>query len=310
MLKFIIKRIILCIPILLGVSIIVFAILQFTPGDPARIKLGQYASEEAIREQREEWGLNDNVIIQYVNYIKKLLHGDLGKSYSRDSDVLQDLATRSRITLPIVLIGVLLSVIIGIPLGVFAAVKQYSVVDYTSQAVALLFQAIPSFLLASLLMLVFSLKLGWFPSVGSESAANFVLPIIAVAAGGIAGIIRLTRSSMLEAIRADYVRTVRAKGAKETTVIFKHCLQNALMTVLTSVGSNIGLSIAGAVIVESVFSMSGIGTYLRDAILGTDIPAVMGSVLFIALITCISNLIVDVLYGVIDPRIKAQYIGK
>jgi peptide/nickel transport system permease protein len=308
MIKFVIKRILLCIPILLGVSIVVFAILKFTPGDPARNKLGQDAPEEAVEALREEWGLNDNVVVQYLNYMKNLLRGDMGESYAKGSDVASDIAKRAKVTLPIVLLGMALAVIVGVPLGVYAAVKQYSIVDYTAQAVSLLLQAIPQFLLGSLLMLLFCLKLGWLPAVAGGNAASFILPIIAVCASGMAGIVRLTRSSMLEAIRADYVRTARAKGVKETKVIFRHCLQNALLPVLTTVGSSVGLTISGAVVVEAVFSMSGIGTYLRDGILGQDMPAVMGCVLFIAVITCLANLIVDVLYGIIDPRIKAKYI--
>ena len=310
MIKFVIKRILICIPILLGVSLLVFSILYMTPGDPAQAKLGAYATREEIDALREQWGLNDGFVEQYVNYMVNLFQGDLGESYVKGTSVAADLVQRCQITIPLVFAGLLLSIVIGVPLGVYAAVKQYSVVDYTAQAVALLFQAVPAFLLGMLLMLWFSLKLGWLPSVGNDSFANYILPTLATGAGGMAGIIRLTRSSMLESIRADYVRTARAKGAKDSTVIFKHCLKNALMTVLTSVGGTIALSISGAVVVESVFAMNGIGMYLRDAILVGDRPPVMGCVLLLAVITCICNLIVDVLYGVIDPRIKAQYVGK
>ena len=310
MTKFIIKRILISIPILIGVSFLVLSILYLTPGDPARSKLGQYASQEDVEALREKWGLNESLPVQYFNYMVKLVQGDMGTTYSRGSSVAADLSQRSKITIPLVLVGLFISIVIGVPLGVYAAVKQYSIVDYTSQALALLLQAVPPFLLGMLLMLGLSLKLGWFPSVGNDKLANYVLPCIACCAGGIAGIIRLTRSSMLEAIRADYVRTARAKGAKEVTVIFKHCLRNALMTVLTSVGGTIALSISGAVVVETVFAMNGIGMYLRDAILVGDRPAVMGCVMLLAVITSVCNLIVDVLYGVIDPRIKAQYAGK
>ncbi len=310
MIKFVIKRILLCIPILLGVSVIVFLILKATPGDPARVKLGQYASEEALTEQRELWGLNDSIPVQYFNWCRNLLRGSLGESYIKGTEVAKDLMIRSRVSMPLVLIGLLLSALIGIPLGVIAAVRQYRPIDYLSQVLALLMQAVPPFLMAMLLMLLFSLRLGWFPSVGADTPRHYVLPIVAVAIAGVAGIIRLTRSSMLEALRADYVRTVRAKGARKSTVVLSHCLPNALMTVLTSIGSSVGISISSTVVVESVFALDGIGTYLRDAILGKDVPAVMGSVMFIAVVTCLANLIVDVSYGLIDPRIKAQYIGK
>lgn len=308
--KFILKRILICIPILLGVSIFVFFILYLMPGDPAQAKLGSMATQAEIQNLREEWGLNDSFIEQYVRYMKDLFHGDMGESYVKGTNVATDIIQRSQVTIPLVFAGLLLSVVIGITLGVYAAVKQYSFVDYSAQVIALLFQAVPAFLMAFLLMLIFSIKLGWFPAVGNDSIANFVLPTVATAASGMAGIIRLTRSSMLESIRADYVRTARAKGAKEVTVIFRHCLQNALMTVLTSVGSTISVSITGAVVVETVFAMNGLGMYMRDAVLLGDRPPVMGCVLFLSVITCGVNLLVDVLYGVIDPRIKAQYVGK
>lgn len=310
MAKFILKRIAVCIPILIGVSFLVFSILYLMPGDPAQAKLGAMATKEDIDALREVWGLNDGFFEQYMRYMGDLFHGDLGNSYVKGTSVIADIGQRSQVTLPLVFSGLLLSIVIGIPLGVYAAVRQYSFIDYTAQVVALLFQAVPAFLMASLLMLAFSLKLGWFPAVGNDSLSNFVLPALATAASGMAGIIRLTRSSMLESIRADYVRTARGKGAKEITVIFGHCLQNALMTVLTSVGSTISVSITGAVVVETVFAMNGLGMYMRDAVLVGDRPPVLGCVLFLSVITCGVNLLVDVLYGVIDPRIKAQYVGK
>lgn len=203
MIKFVIKRILTCIPILLIISFLVFAILSFTPGDPARNRLGNLATQEAVDELREEWGLDDPFFVRYINYMKGFIQGDLGTSYAKDTSVSQDLAICSQVTFPLIIIGLFGATILGIPLGVFAAVKQYSVVDLTAQAIAMLLQAIPQFVLGLGLMLLFALQLGWFPSSGADTWVHFVLPCIAVFGGCLAAIVRLTRSSMLEVVRAD-----------------------------------------------------------------------------------------------------------
>ena len=213
MIKYIFKRLLMCIPIVIAITFIIFAILSFTPGDPARNKLGNLASKEAVEELREEWGLNDPFLVRYVNYMKGLLHGDMGRSYTKDTVVAEDLKVCSKVTFPMIIIGLFSAALLGIPLGVYAAVKQYSVLDLSVQAVAMLLQAIPQFVMGLLLMLFCALKMGWFPASGDSTPMHFVLPCIAVFGGCLAAIVRLTRSSMLEVIRADYVRTARAKGA-------------------------------------------------------------------------------------------------
>lgn len=308
MIKYIFKRLLMCIPIVIAITFIIFAILSFTPGDPARNKLGNLASKEAVEELREEWGLNDPFLVRYVNYMKGLLHGDMGRSYTKDTVVAEDLKVCSKVTFPMIIIGLFSAALLGIPLGVYAAVKQYSVLDLSVQAAAMLLQAIPQFVMGLLLMLFCALKMGWFPASGDSTPMHFVLPCIAVFGGCLAAIVRLTRSSMLEVIRADYVRTARAKGAKENSIIFKHCLRNALLPVLTSLGTSFAGMIAGTVVVENVFAMNGIGNYLQLGILAKDTPAVMGCIILISVVICIVNMLIDIAYALIDPRIKAQYV--
>jgi len=308
MFKFIVKRILTCIPILLVISFIVFSILAFTPGDPARNKLGAMATQEAVEQLREEWGLNDPFLVRYVNYMKDLLRGDMGTSYLKGTSVAEDLKNCSKVTFPLIIVGLFCATLIGIPLGVLAAVKQYSILDLTTQAIAMLLQAIPQFVMGMVLMLVFALNFGWFPPSGNATLSHYVLPCVAVFSGCLAAIVRLTRSSMLEVIRADYVRTARSKGARENSVVFRHCLPNALLPVLTSLGTSFAGMIAGTVVVENVFAMNGIGRYLQISILAKDTPAVMGCMMLISTIICIVNLLIDVSYSLIDPRIKGQYI--
>ena len=310
MYKYILKRILLSVGILIGISFIIYFILYITPGDPARTKLGTTASEESVQELREEWGLNEPFLVQYVTYMKKLLHGDFGTSYRNGKSVLEEIQTRYKVTIPLQVFALILAMGIGIPFGIYAAVKQYSIIDFSTQGLAMLLQAFPDFLIAMLLMLVFSLKLGWLPSAGNSTPLHFILPCIAVSASSVGGMMRMTKSSMLEVIRADYVRTAKAKGATESRVIFRHCVRNAMLPVLTNIGTQFAFMMGGAVAIETVFAMNGMGAYLLDSIINKNIPCVMGSVLIMAAMVCLVNLIVDCLYGVFDPRIRAQYTGR
>ena len=310
MYKYILKRILLSVGILIGISFIIYFILYITPGDPARTKLGTTASEESVQELREEWGLNEPFLVQYVTYMKKLLHGDFGTSYRNGKSVLEEIQTRYKVTIPLQVFALILAMGIGISFGIYAAVKQYSIIDFSTQGLAMLLQAFPDFLIAMLLMLVFSLKLGWLPSAGNSTPLHFILPCIAVSASSVGGMMRMTKSSMLEVIRADYVRTAKAKGATESRVIFRHCVRNAMLPVLTNIGTQFAFMMGGAVAIETVFAMNGMGAYLLDSIINKNIPCVMGSVLIMAAMVCLVNLIVDCLYGVFDPRIRAQYTGR
>ena len=307
MYKFVMKRILMMIPVLIGISFIIFTIISFTPGNPAKLILGERASQEAIDKLNEELGYNDPFLVKYFNYLKDAFRGDFGTSYKSGLRVIDEIIDKFPTTLLLAIIVVVISIIISIPLGVLAAVKKGSLFDGASMVIALLFTAMPAFWLGLLLILSLSLKFDLFPVTGSETLAHFILPALTLSAGNVAMILRMTRSSMLEVVRQDYIRTARAKGATEKLVIYKHALKNALIPVVTAVGVNFGYTLGGSVLIESVFGMKGLGTLLLTAIRTKDVPLVMGSVLFMSLAFSIVTLLVDISYGYIDPRIKAQY---
>lgn len=307
MYKFIIKRILMMIPVLIGISFIIFTIISLTPGNPAKLILGERASQEAIDKLNDELGYNDPFLVKYFNYLKDAFTGNFGNSYKSGLRVIDEIMDRFPTTLLLAIIVVIISIVISIPLGVIAAVKKGSFFDGASMVIALLFTAMPSFWLGLLLILGLSLKLDLFPATGSDTFAHFILPSLTLSAGNIAMILRMTRSSMLEVIRQDYIRTAKAKGADNKLIIYKHALKNALIPVVTAVGVNFGYTLGGSVLIESVFGMKGLGTLLLTAIRTKDVPLVMGSVLFMSFAFSIVTLIVDISYGYIDPRIKAQY---
>lgn len=308
MLKFIGKRLIMMIPVILGISFIIFSILALTPGDPAQMILGENATPEAIAELREELGLNENFFVRYFKYMGSAITGDLGNSYRSGLPVAQELMSRFPNTLILAFFGIGLAVVIGIPIGILSAVKQYTIIDTLSLGMALIMTSIPAFWLGLMLMLQFSLNMDLLPAVYDETWKSFILPCVTLAIGSMATLIRMTRSTMLEVIREDYIRTARAKGAPEKTIIFKHALRNAMLPVVTVIGINFGLQLGGAVICESVFSIPGLGTLMITSVRQKDIPMVMAAVLFIAITISIVNLLIDLLYSYIDPRIKSQYV--
>ena len=309
MLKFIGKRLLMMIPVILGISFIIFTILAMTPGDPAQMILGENATPEAIAEKREELGLNENFFVRYFKYMGNALTGDFGRSYRTNLPVWDELMTRFPNTLVLAFFGIGLAVVIGVPIGILSAVKQYSILDTVSLGVALVMTSIPAFWMGLMLMLVFSLRLDLLPAVFDDTDwMSFILPSVTLAIGTMATLIRMTRSTMLEVIREDYIRTARAKGAQEKTVIFKHALRNALLPVVTVIGINFGLQLGGAVICESVFSIPGLGTLMITSVRQKDVPMVMAAVLFVALTISIVNLLIDILYSYIDPRVKSQYV--
>ena len=307
MAKYILRRILLMVPVILGVSIIIFTIMSFASGDPTVLMLGENASEEDIAELREELGLDDPLPVQYFNYIKDALQGDLGRSYQNNQPVAQEIALRFPNTLRLTIVGTILSIIIGVPIGIISAVKQYSWMDNCSTLIALVFTAMPSFWLGLMLMLFFSLRLGWFPATGSDTWLHFVLPSITLAAASMAMLIRMTRSTMLEVIRQDYIRTAKAKGAPEFRVIMGHAIQNAMLPVVTSIGLNFGRQLGGAIVIETVFNIQGIGLIMINGISSRDRPMVMAAVMLAAIMASLVNLLVDVLYTFIDPRIKSEF---
>ena len=309
MLKFIGKRLLMMIPVILGISFIIFTILAMTPGDPAQMILGENATPEAIAEKREELGLNENFFVRYFKYMGNALTGDFGRSYRTNLPVWDELMTRFPNTLVLAFFGIGLAVLIGVPIGILSAVKQYSILDTVSLGVALVMTSIPAFWMGLMLMLVFSLRLDLLPAVFDDTDwMSFILPSVTLAIGTMATLIRMTRSTMLEVIREDYIRTARAKGAQEKTVVFKHALRNALLPVVTVIGINFGLQLGGAVICESVFSIPGLGTLMITSVRQKDVPMVMAAVLFVALTISIVNLLIDILYSYIDPRVKSQYV--
>ncbi|KUO71875.1 MAG: hypothetical protein APF77_07125 [Clostridia bacterium BRH_c25] len=307
MLRFIFKRLLMIIPVIIGISFIIFSIMALTPGDPARLILGESASQTDVELLREEMGLNDNFLIRYVDYMKDVVRGDFGLSYRNRIPVYDEVFARFPNTLVLAFWGITLSVLIGVPIGIISAVKQYSILDTMSLGAALVLASIPAFWLGLMLILLFSLKLNLLPSTGVETWKNFVLPSITLAAGTMATLIRMTRSTMLEVIRQDYIRTAKAKGAGERRLIFKHALRNALLPVITIIGINFGFQLGGAMIIETVFAMPGLGTLMITSVRMKDTPMVMASVLFVAVAVSLVNLLVDLLYSFIDPRIKSQY---
>ena len=306
--KFILKRLLYMIPVLLGVAFLVFAILSLTPGDPGTIILGITAKPEDIASLNEQFGYNKPFLIRFFSYIKDIvLHFNLGVSYQTREPVINDIMAKFPNTLKLTIFSMSLSAIIGISFGIISAVKQYSALDHICVVTALVFACIPGFWLGLMLMMLFSLKLGWLPSYGAESLKNFILPTLTVSMTSAAGLLRLTRSAMLETIRQEYIRTAKAKGASKKRIIIKHALRNALMPVVTTLGTSFGASLGGAIIVETVFAMPGMGTLITTAIRQKDIPMVMGSTLFLAVLFSLIILLVDILYAVIDPRIMDKY---
>lgn len=308
MYRYVIKRLLLTIPVLIGAIFLVYAIMALTPGDPGTLILGITADKEDIAALNSELGFDKPFLVRFFNYLKDIvLHFDFGDSYRTRTPVFNEILQRFPYTFYLALGSIALSSIIGISLGILSAVKQYSFVDSFFTVMAMFFAAIPGFWFGLMLMLLFSLKLGWLPSSGVDSFASFVLPTVTLSLSGAAGLMRLTRSTMLETVRQDYIRTARAKGASERTVIWKHALKNALLPVITSLGMDFGASLGGAIIIETVFGMPGLGTYIVTSIRQKDIPAVLAATLLLSVLFCIIMLVVDLLYAFIDPRIKAKY---
>ncbi len=305
--RFILKRLLLLIPVLLGVSLLVFAIMSFTPGDPAQLILGENAPPEAVAELREEMGLNDPFVLRYARFVGNAMVGDLGQSYTSGRDVFDEIFSRFPNTLILAALGVIIAVLIGIPVGIISATRQYSMIDSGSMIFALLGVSMPNFWLGLMMILLFSVNLGWVPSGGYSDWSSLIMPAITLGTGSAAIITRMTRSSMLEVIRQDYIRTARAKGVAENVVINQHALKNALIPVITVIGLQFGYLLGGAVLTETVFSWPGVGRMMVDAIRQKDAPTVLGTVVFLATTFSLVNLFVDLLYGFVDPRIKSQY---
>ena len=312
MYKYILKRLLMLIPVLLGVTFIVFFILNLSPGDPAAMILGDQASAEALAMKREELGLNDPLLIRYGHYIWNMVHGDLGVSYKNNISVWSQVMDRFPNTAVLAVAGILVALLIGIPTGIISAKKQYSAIDNCSMILALIGVAMPNFWFGLLTVIIFALNLGWLPSQGMGEGfipliQSLVLPALTLGTGSAAMITRMTRSSMLEVIRQDYIDTARAKGVSEKNITYRHMLRNAMIPIVTAVGLQFGTLLGGAMLTETVFSWPGLGRLMVDSIKSKDIPMVLGSVIFLAIMFTMVNLIVDLIYAFIDPRIKSQY---
>lgn len=308
MYKYIIKRLLMMIPVIIGVSFLVYFIMALTPGDPARTILGETAPQESIDALREQLGLNDPIPIRYINYVKDLLHGDMGNSYKTGRPVFNEVMELYPATLKLAFWGMLFSVLLSIPIGIISATKQYSIMDNVSMVFALIATATPNFWLGLMLIIVFALNLRILPSGGNTNGwLSLILPVITLGTSSLANITRTTRSSMLEVIRQDYIRTAKAKGVSKKKVITVHALKNALIPVVTVIGLQFGALLGGAVLTETVFSWPGMGSYLINSIKSQDTPAVLGCVIVFSVSFSLVNLIVDILYAYIDPRIKSKY---
>lgn len=311
MLRYILKRFFTMIFVLLGVALLIFTIMWYCPGDPARSLLSDDATEEQIEALREEMGLNRPFFVQFYDYVyNAVVHQDLGKSYQTKINVATEISQRFVSTVQVATLAVSIAALFGIPLGVFAAVNQSTWKDNTAMAVSLVGVSMPGFWFGLMLSLLFALKLGWLPASGFSGPQYLILPCAAIGIGGIGMISRQMRSSMLEVIRQDYIVTARAKGQVEWKVIYVHAFRNSLIPVITQIGSMFGHQLGGAMVAETVFSIPGLGTYMVNAIKARDYPAVRGSVLYVALVFALVMLAVDLLYAFIDPRIKAQYSNK
>jgi len=334
---FISRRLFHLIFILIGVSILVFLMLRLIPGDPAHLLLGEFASPSEVTRIREKLGLDRSYFYQYFIYIRNLLSGDMGMSIRSGAPIFEEVLVRFLATVELSIAAILISSIIGIMAGVISAVRKYSLFDYVSMVMALVGISMPIFWLGLMLMYFFSVKLGILPMMGRftmgldyssitglvildslfrgdlnlffNSLKHLILPAFTLATIPMAIIARMTRSSMLEVISKDYIRTARAKGLSQKTVVFKHALKNAFLPIVTVIGLNFGLLLGGAVLTETIFSWPGLGRYVVDSLLARDYPAVQGCLLLFAVIMVITNLVVDMIYFYIDPRLRVDGKG-
>lgn len=304
MFKYVVKKILQMIPLLLAVIIFTFFIVRMIPGDPVALMLGKGASVEAVEHAREELGYNDPLIEQLLRYINNVLHGNLGTSLRSGEDIFGEIMRVFPVTLKLALFSTLFSTVFGVLLGVLSAVHRGKFLDNLIRVLTLISISMPSFFLGLVFIIVFSLKLGWLPSYGSSSWKHFIMPVISLGLMELGYIARTTRSSMLDVLGQDYIRTARAKGLRERTVIYSEALRNALIPIATSVGLRFGTLLAGAAITETVFSLRGIGLTMIEAVTIRDYTYIQSCILVVAVVFVVVNTLVDILYTLIDPRIK------
>jgi peptide/nickel transport system permease protein len=303
---YIVKRVLLAIPVIFGVAFLVFAMVRIIPGDPARVIAGEAATQDVVDGIRRDLGLERPLLQQFISFMGSLLRGDLGRSVRSRVPVSLELGARIPNTIKLTMAGLIVAISVGVAAGVVSAIRPYSVLDTGVMLVALAGLSMPVFWSGLMLILVFAVWLGWLPAVGTGSFVHLILPAVTLGMATAAIIARMTRSSMLEVLRSDYIRTARAKGLAEGTVINRHAFRNALIPVITVVGLQMGTLLSGAVLTESVFAWPGVGRLLVEGILARDYPIVQASVLVVALAFVLVNLFVDVLYAAVDPRIHYE----
>lgn len=309
MVRYIIRRLLQAIPVFIGVTLITFILFFIAPGDPARLIAGQRADEETILRIRSNWGLDKPLPVQYFLFLKRLIKLDFGRSFKTNIPVIQSIKEKLTATAILALFSFIISVLLGVTAGIISAVKQYSFFDYSAMVIALLGVSAPVYWVGIILLLVFGFRLGWLPLGGyitEYGISAVILPAITLGTRPAAYFARLARSSMLEVIRQEYIVTARAKGLPESKVIFKHALRNALIPVVTYAGMVVGDLLTGAVLTETIFAWPGIGRLVVQAIFDRDLPVLQGGVIVIALIYIIANLVVDLSYALIDPRIRYE----
>lgn len=304
MLGYVVRRLILVIPILIGITVVSFSVLQLVPGDPARTIAGLEADEETVESIRVQLGLDRPIPVQYAVFLQNIIQGDFGQSIRTQNDVIAEVWPRFLNTLKLALLSTFISVLIGVPLGAMAATRHNGPFDYLIMATVLLGVSTPTFWSGLLFILVFSVYLGWFPPGGTQGLLSLVLPAVTLAAPSMAIIVRMTRSSMLDVLRQDYIKTARAKGQTELKVVYGHALKNALIPAVTIVGLQFGYLMGGSILVETIFTWPGLGRLLVDSIMTRDYPVVQAGVILFAFCFVITNLLVDLIYNYLDPRIS------
>ena len=310
MIKYIIKRLLLLIPTLLGISLVVLILIDLTPGDPARMLLGTNATEEKVEELRDELGLNDPFFVRWWHFITGVVHGDFGTSIMSKRPVFGEMIERFKYTVILVLFGTIFSSLVGIPIGIYAARHTHSWKDSTVIFLSLIAVSMPSFWFALLMIRLFGVKLGVLPISGIETWKGWILPCVSMALGLMALIARQMRSDMMEVLRQDYITTARSKGLNERTVIYRHALKNAVIPVIMVIGGVFGSSLGGSLITEVIYSLPGLGQYIMQGLNTRDYPVIQGGILIISGLFAVIILIVDVVFALVDPRIRSQYTRK
>lgn len=309
MVKYIIKRLLMLIPVIIGITLLIFVIMSVAPSNIAALTAGADATAADIAAKEHELGLDRPILVQYASYMGNLLRGDFGVSWLNGYRVMDEFAMRLPNTIKLGIFAMIIATVISIPLGILAAVHQYGVLDICTLVGSMVLASIPAFWLGLLLQLLFCIRLGLLPATGSETSLHFILPAIALAALHTAWQTRSSRTYMLETIKQDYIRTARAKGASEFRVITRHALRNAMIHILTTLGSTFASLLGGTVVIETVFGIAGTGSMLISAVKVRDTPVVMGVIVVISLFVGCVNLLVDLLYAAVDPRVKLGYIS-